>query len=126
MSDSDSPEKKRTARPLTAKQQLSNLVNGILDEEGCPEKDRMTTKELARWEEMRKALDESRVNEREAKDFLERLRENLAEAEPPEMSASEIQRVREKIHELATEGFVARMERTLAKESRRKKGKFIN
>jgi hypothetical protein len=98
----------------------------MLDEEGCPEKDRMTTKERARWEEMRKALDESRIDEAQAKDFLERLRASLAEPEPPEMSGAEINRVREKIHELAAEGFVARMERALAKDARRKKGKFIN
>jgi hypothetical protein len=78
MSDSDTPEDKKTGKPLTARQQLRNLLNGFLDEDGCPENERMTTKERARWEEMRKAVDESRIDETQAKDFLEQLRGNLA------------------------------------------------
>lgn len=78
MSDSDSPDDKKTGKPLTARQQLRSLLTGLLDEEGRPPKDRMTTKERAELEEMRKALNESRVDETQAKDFLEQLRGNLA------------------------------------------------
>lgn len=125
MSDSDAPDDK-TGKPLTTRQQLRNLLNALLDEEGCPEKERMTTKERERWKEMRKAVDESRIDEAAAKDFIARLRGNLAEPEPLEISAAEIERVRGKIRELAAENFVSRMEHKLAKEAQRKKSKYID
>jgi hypothetical protein len=79
MSNFDSPEDKKTGKHLTATQQLRNLLNGLLDEEGCPQKDGMAKEQRAGLEEMRRELNESRVGEMQAKFLLQELRESVAE-----------------------------------------------
>ncbi len=104
MSDSDSQEDKKADKPLSAVQQLRNLVNRLLDEEGCPREDRMTATERAKWEDMRKALEESRVDEAQATAFMERLRGKLAEPERKKrMTKKEIQGYRDRINKIIDE-----------------------
>lgn len=87
----------------------------------------MTTKERARWEEMRKAVDDSRIDEATAKDFMERLRGSLARSDSSGVSDVDVKRVREKIKDaIEKSGYVGRMEAKLAKEAQRRKGKYIN
>jgi hypothetical protein len=119
VSNSDSREDKKRDKPLTATQQLRNVLNGLLDEEGCPPEDRLTTEQRARFEEMRKTLAASRVDEGQAKDFLERLRRNLAEPAP--MTKEETEGVKKRLLEQA--------ESWEEEESKRKadaKPKYIN
>jgi hypothetical protein len=77
---SDSPKDKRTSKALTPRQQLRNLLNGLLNEEGiCPEK-QFRSDERAWLKEMLKDLDGSRIDDAEANDFIAQVRGNLSEA----------------------------------------------
>ena len=77
-------------------------MDGLLNEEGCPEKDRMTRNERARWEEMRRAIDESKLDETQARSFLERLRQSLVEPEP-RVTKKDVELARAKIKKMITE-----------------------
>jgi hypothetical protein len=124
MSEFDSPEHKKTRKPLTATQQLKNLLDGMLDEEGCPENYRMTKAERARWERMRKAADESRIDERQAREFIERLRESLAAGAEP-VTKEEAERGKKKLLE-RVESEVSGWEQKAAKRKADAKPKYIN
>lgn len=57
----------------------------------------MTTKERAGLEEIRKALDESRIDDAQAKDFVDRIRGGLAE--PERVTREEVEGVKARILE---------------------------
>lgn len=60
------------------------------------------------------------------KNLCDALAEDALKDNPPEMSDNEVKRVREKLKDAVTESHVSRMEKQLAKEAQRKKGKYIN
>jgi hypothetical protein len=77
MSDSDSPKDKKTEKPLSAIRQLKNLLNGLLNEEGIPEKDRVPPEDTAWIHRMLKDINSSRMGEADAANFLNQLRGDL-------------------------------------------------
>lgn len=72
---SDSPKHEKTGKPLTARQQLRNLFEGMLDEEGG----KVSRKDRTWAEGMIRELDSARIGEAEAANFIEGVRGGLAE-----------------------------------------------
>ena len=83
MSDSDSPEDKIPDRPLSPAQQLRHVLDALLHEErDSPKQYRLTTEERAALLEMRKDIDESRIDDSFANNLIGQVRQNLGEPEP--------------------------------------------
>ena len=83
MSDSDSPEDKKTDRPLPPAQQLRNVLDALLHEEkDSPQQYRLTTGERAALQEMRRDIDEARIDDSLAQNLIGQVRQNLGEPEP--------------------------------------------
>jgi hypothetical protein len=60
------------------------------------------------------------------RDLCDALAEDALKDNPPELSDADVKRLREKLKDAVTENHVSSMEKKLAKEAQRKKGKYIN